>query len=797
VRLNILFFALGAWLLQQQAGLPELKWAWGLGAALALPVLSHFRNTTVSVTREILAKALCLGFGFFWAAVFAHLRLADALPADWEGRDIQLVGVIASLPQPYERSVRFEFDVERVLTAGAAVPRHVSLSWWGSAARDTKPPTLPELHPGERWQLTVRLKRPYGSANPHGFDYEAWLFERAICATGYVRPKSGSRRLDAMVERPRYRIEKARDALRERIRQALPDQPYAGVLAALAIGDQRAIPPEQWQVFTRTGVNHLMSISGLHVTMVSGLALALAYGLWRRSMRLTLWLPARKAAVLVGFAAALAYTLLAGFAVPAQRTLYMIAVMALALWSGRMSSASVVLALALLAVVLLDPWAVLAPGFWLSFGAVAVILFVTSNRVAPPHWFRAWARVQWAVTLGLIPPLLAIFQQVSIISPLANAIAIPVVSLVVVPLTLFGMLLPFDFVLLAAHGIMAWCMALLDWMSTVPAAVWQQHAPPPWTVAVSALGAAWLLLPRGFPARWLGAIGFLPLFLVLPPRLDEGVLKLTALDVGQGLAVVAQTRNHALLYDTGPAFGPGVDSGNRIIVPYLRAAGVRSLDGMIVSHDNADHSGGAMSVLQALPVAALFTSLPDMDPLPLEADQAFRCFAGQGWEWDGVRFEMLHPPRASYEQERIRDNDRSCVLRITTRAGKILLPGDIQRKAEDQLLSAQRGALHADVLVAPHHGSRTSSAAEFAREVDPRIVVFPVGYRNRFGHPHPEVVERYRDLGSRMYRTDRDGALTVVFDAAGAIRIEPYRAAYRRYWQTPMIDNPVADPEEF
>lgn len=797
MRLNILFFVFGAWLLQRQAALPELKWAWVLVGALVLPLLWRFQNAAAFVTRGILIKALCLGFGFFWAAMFAHLRLADALPAQWEGRDIQVVGVIASLPQPYERSVRFEFEVERVLTEGATVPLRISLSWWGTAARGTMPSMLPELHPGERWQLTVRLKRPYGTANPNGFDYEAWLLERDIRATGYVRPGSGSRRLDAMVERPQYRIERARDALRERIRQALPGEPYAGVLAALAIGDQRAIPPEQWQVFTRTGVNHLMSISGLHVTMVSGLALAIAYWLWRRSARLMLWLPARKAAVLFGFAAALAYTLLAGFAVPAQRTLYMIAVMALALWSGRMSSASVVLALALLAVVLLDPWAVLAPGFWLSFGAVAVILFVTACRVAPPHWFKAWARVQWAVTLGLIPLLLAMFQQVSIVSPLANAIAIPVVSLVVVPLTLLGMLLPFDFVLLAAHEIMAWCMALLDWMSNVPAAVWQQHAPPAWTVVVSAVGAAWLLLPRGFPARWLGTIGFLPLFMVLPPKLDEGVLRLTVLDVGQGLAVVAQTRNHALLYDTGPAFGPNVDSGNRIIVPYLRAAGVRRLDGMIVSHDNADHSGGALSTLQALPVAALFTSLPDMDPLPLEASQTFRCFAGQDWEWDGVRFEMLHPSRASYDQGRIKDNDRSCVLKITTRAGKVLLPGDIQRKAEGELLSAQRAALPADVLVAPHHGSKTSSTPEFVREVKPQAVIIPVGYRNRFGHPHPEAVERYRGLGSRIYRTDRDGALTLTFGAASGIQIEPYRAVYRRYWQTTMVDNPVADAEEF
>ena len=816
MRLNILFFVFGAWLLQQQAELPDFRWAWVL-CAIVVPLWMLRRRSRrckippnpplekggwggfggARIAEEVLLKICCLALGFFWAAAFAHQRLADALPADWEGEDIHLIGVVASLPQPYERRVRFEFDVEHVLTEGAVVPRHIALSWWGSAARDANPALLPELHPGERWQLTVRLRRPHGTANPHGFDYEAWLFERDIRATGYVRPKSGNRRLVTMVQRPQYWIEKARDALRGRILHALRDRPYGGVIAALAIGDQRAIPPEQWQVFTRTGVNHLMSISGLHVTMVSGLALAIAYWLWRRSARLTLWLPARKAAVLLGFAAALIYTLLAGFEVPAQRTLYMLAVVALALWFGRMSSASVVLALALVVVTLLDPWAVLAPGFWLSFGAVAVILFVTVGRVTQPHWVAAWARVQWAVTLGLIPPLLAMFQQVSVVSPIANAFAIPVISLVVVPLTLVGMLLPFDFVLLAAHEVMAWCIVLLEWMSAAPAAVWQQHAPPAWTVIVAALGAAWLLLPRGFPARWLGVIGFLPLFLVLPPRLEEGALKLTVLDVGEGLAVVAQTRNHALVFDTGPAFGPAADSGNRIIVPYLRAAGVRGLDGMIVSHDDSDHSGGAVSVLQAMPVAWLLSSLPDMDPLPLEAEQAFRCFAGQDWEWDGVRFEMLHPSRASYDESRIKNNDRSCVLRIATRNRTVLLPADIERKAESELLTAQRGALPVDVLVAPHQGSKSSSTPEFVSQVNPHSVIFPVGYRNRFGHPHEEVVDRYAAIGSNMYRTDRDGALTFIFDAAGAIRVEPYRAAYRRYWQTPLIDDPVADPEEF
>jgi competence protein ComEC len=790
VLINIILFACGAWLLQQQAQLPPLVWA------LALPVIAGLAWTMRNIARRVLIGLLCAVAGFAWAALFAHVRLADSLPVEWEGRDVQLTGVIASLPQPYERSMRFEFDVERVLTDSAKVPQRIALTWWGSAATDGKSGSLPELHPGERWRLTVRLRRPHGGANPHGFDYEAWLFERNIRATGYVRPKSGSRRVDGMVHRPAYWVETARDVLRTRILRALHEQPYAGVIAALAVGDQRAIPPEQWQIFTRTGINHLMSISGLHVTMVSGLVFAFALGLWRRSARLVLKLPARKVAVLAGLTAALFYTLLAGFEVPAQRTLYMIAVMAAALWLDRWSSPWRVLGIALLVVVLLDPWAVLAAGFWLSFGAVAVILYVSVGRISQPHWFIAWARVQWAVTLALVPMLLALFQQVSIISPLANAVAIPVVSLVVVPLALVGVVLPFDLGLQLAHWVLGLCMALLEWMSALPAAVWQQHAPPAWTVFAALGGAAVMLFPRGLPGRWVGVTGFLPLFLVQPPQLAEGELKLTVLDVGHGLSVAAQTRNHALLFDAGPAFGPQADSGNRVVVPYLRAAGVRALDSLIVSHDDADHYGGAASVLQAMPVSQLFSSLPDLDTLQFHADASSRCYAGQHWEWDGVRFEMLHPSRASYDDPKVKDNDRGCVLKIVTKSGTALLPADIEWLSENQLLATSRDKLRADVLVAPHHGSQTSSTPEFVLAVDPRIVIYPVGYRNRFGHPHVDVQERYLRHGSNIYRSDRDGALTVHF-ANGKINVTPHRATYRRYWQTPLVNDPAPDAEEY
>ena len=539
-----------------------------------------------------------------------------------------------------------------------------------------------------------------------------------------------------------------------------------------------------------------MSISGLHITMVSGMIFALAYGLWRRSARLVLRLPARKAAVIAGVTAALIYTLLAGFEVPAQRTLYMLVVMAVALWLNRLSAASAVLSVALLVVVLIDPWAVLAAGFWLSFGAVAIILYVSVGRIGTPHWLVTWAKVQWAVTLALLPALLAMFQQVSVISPVANALAIPLVSLIVVPLTLAGMVLPVDWVLQLAHLVMAWCFIALEWMSHLPAAVWQQHAPPGWTVAAAVLGAVILLLPRGVPLRWAGLAGFLPLFLAAPPPLPEGEMQLTVLDVGHGLAVVARTRNHALLFDTGTAFGPQADSGNRMIVPYLRAAGVAALDVMIVSHDDLDHYGGASSVLQAMPVAQLLTSIPAGDPLLFEAARADKCVAGQTWEWDGVRFDMLHPTRASYNDASIKDNNRGCVLRIATRTGVALIPADIEARAEQQLLASSRDKLRAQVLIAPHHGSKTSSIPAFVEAVDPRIVIYPVGYRNRFNHPHIDVEERYLRQGSHIYRTDRDGAVTLHMGAGDAIKVTPHRATYRRYWQTPMVGDAVPDAEE-
>ncbi|MGA7595716.1 MAG: DNA internalization-related competence protein ComEC/Rec2 [Gallionella sp.] len=790
-------FALGVWLLHQQTALPAFGWTWlllGFPFALLIPN----RPNVLHATRVMLFAVFALGLGFYHAAWRAEQRLAVALPGEWQGRDIEVTGVVAGLPRRFDQGQHFRFDVEKILTPRASVPEHLYLSTYYS--RQTK---HPELHAGERWQLTVRLKQPHGSSNPHGFDFELWALENNLRAVGYVNSKADNLRLAALAGGFNYRILHWREILRDRLAAALSAAPYAGVLTALAIGDQSSIPQAQWQVFTRTGVNHLMSISGLHITMLAGLGFALAYWLWRRSVRLTLLLPARKAAALVALLVALAYALLSGFAVPAQRTVYMAGAVAVALWLNRNFSPAQLLSVALLGVLIPDPWSILSPGFWLSFGAVALILYVTAYRLKSSSWLQEgdgeavrqptayplrvlveYARVQWAMTIGLIPMLLALFQQVSLVSPIANAFAIPLVSLVVVPLTLLGAALPPHFgvaPLWLAHKVMALTMALLEWLNSLPQAVWTQHAPTPWSIAAGMLGALVILLPRGFPARWLGVVLMLPMFLNGPPLPAENSLRLTIFDVGQGLAVAAQTRHHALLYDAGPVFSGGADSGNRILVPSLRAMGIRKLDGLILTHDDADHTGGAASIMQAMPIDWLSSSLPEGHPLLQAAAEKRRCMDGQSWQWDGVLFEILHPDQASYANAKISDNDRGCVLRISIANRHILLTADIEKASEAELLDRHPDKLPAVLLVVPHHGSRTSSTVKFISAVRPSYAVFTSGYLNRFGHPKQDIVQRYADSGAALLRSDRDGAILVDMNA-DQLRVESYRHTHRRYW---------------
>lgn len=783
MRAAILAFVFGVWWLQQQAALPAPGW---FAMALLIPVPFFLRRHAVLLRPAALAVAMLVGV--LWAALFAQIKLADQLPGTWENRDIQVVGVVASLPQMSERSERFLFDVERIETEDAAVPQRISIARYVAGFRESRPQQAGRhFRPGERWRLTLRLKRPHGTYNPHGFDFEAWALERNIRATGYIRPHTENARLDALVIRPAYLLERVRETVRKRFLRVLGNTPATGVLLALTIGDDDAIPDADWETFRQTGTIHLMSISGLHVTMLAGLGFALVNLLWRRSERLTLWLPAKKAAALAGLLVAFGYAALAGFAVPTQRTVYMLAVLAAALWWGRSIPGSLALCWALVVVVMIDPWAVIAPGFWLSFGAVALLMFAGSNRAGRPGWFREAIRAQWVVTLGLVPLLLALFQQVSLVSPVANAFAIPVVSFVVTPLALLGALLPIDALLHLAHGVMDACMHLLQTWSALPWVVWERSAPPVWAIIAGVAGLLWCLLPRGFPLRWIGTAGVAPLFLLTPAAPVAGELQVAALDVGQGTAVVLRTAHHTLMYDTGPKYSETSDSGNRILIPYLRGEGIRRLDGLMVSHDDLDHTGGAASLLKGVPIGWMIAPFPREHALRPLAARNLLCIAGQDWTWDGVRFEVLHPTPESYADDRRKDNDRSCVLKVTSAYGSVLLTGDIERISESELLARGDSKLKSDILLVPHHGSRTSSMPAFVEQVHPAAAVFTVGYLNRFGHPKKDIVARYQGIGSRMYRSDRDGTIIFDFREASAIEAGSWRRMAPRYWHESLV----------
>ncbi len=810
-------FVCGVWLLQFSPSL------WFLGLAPVL--ICIFVAGTLAVSAYQLRNSqhfFCIAFkllavlslaillGFYYAATSAKIRLSDELPHAWEQKPIEIIGVIASLPEHTERAIRFNFVVEKILTVDAinhdvanslpVIPTHISLMQYqaGFAFQPSRAelqaqakPGKQQFHVGQRWRFTVKLKRPHGTYNPHGFDFESWAFSENMRATGTIKTDPSNQLLNNFVWRPAYIVERLREKTVNRISTVLAGRPYAAEISALVAGDDSAIKVDDWLVYLRTGVNHLMSISGLHITMLAGLAFNAVSFIWRRVERLSLALPARQAATIAGLVAALLYSLIAGFSIPTQRTLYMLAVFAAALWSGRNVGMAKVLAIALLVVVLLDPWSVNAPGFWLSFGAVAVISYALSGKIARPHWLMASIKTQWAVTIGLVPALILMFGQTSLISPVANAIAIPLISLLVVPLALLGSFLPLDFALYLAHAVFAFCMDILRWLAASPLAIWQQPAPPFWSILLSMLGVVWLLLPRGFPLRILGLTLFIPMLFVVPNRPQLGAMKVTVLDVGQGLAVVVQTKSHHLLYDTGPKYSAQSDSGSRIIMPFLRGEGITQLDGLMLSHDDLDHSGGLNSVLAQIPVAWLASSIPAAKKLGWTFNKKtfnkkpvnlMKCYAGQSWAWDGVSFSVLYPSLASYGAE-LSDNNRSCVLKITSTYGTILLTGDIEKAAESVLLETQFNALKSDVLLAPHHGSKTSSTPSFIAAVNPATTIFTVGYLNRFKHPKSEILTRYTSHASAIIRSDYAGAVQLDFASPRLINITQWRQAKHRIWQ--------------
>ncbi|MGS1010831.1 DNA internalization-related competence protein ComEC/Rec2 [Achromobacter anxifer] len=794
----------GAGLVQLWPRLPGAGATWLLAGAclLALAVGLRPRHRAARVLGNLML-GLCAGL--LNASLQAQVRLDDALSDEHQDAVSRLALRVASLPDGDERSRRFLAELDEPAPPG--IPSRIQVTWQAPPGPQA---VLPELKPGQVWRMALVLRRPRGLLNPAGPDVEGRMFAQGIRAVGTVR---GQPRLlaDRPWAMPGIAIERARHRVREGLRAALGEHRYASVMIALAIGDQAGVAREDWLLFNRSGITHLVSISGMHVTSIAGIAGLLVAALWRRGRwrgaGLAEHVPARVAAGAAAALVALLYCLLAGWGVPARRTFFMLSVALAAAVSRLPLSGGRVLACAGAAVVALDPWAPVSAGFWLSFGAVAVLLRIAQAPVdREAGWRRRCAarlaqavRLQLMVTVGLMPLLAFLVHQVSLGSPLANAVAIPVVTFVVTPLALLCAALS---VLPGAQGLAAWAglwglqafdltMAPVSWIGSASwASVPVAAAPWPWLLLAVA-GMAWALQVRGWPGRHLGWLCMAPLLLWRPDRPEPGYWRMSAMDVGQGSAILVETASQALLFDAGPRHYGGTDAGERVVAPFLLARGIRQLDVLVLSHADLDHVGGLRAVLAALPSRRSLASFdlaaflrrdirmwPEAGsaapPLPKDLG---RCLRGQGWEADGVTFTFLNPADAGGKNGQGRNAD-SCVLLVQGTSHALLLTGDVGVAQESMLAQALP---RVDVVMAPHHGSASSSGRELVEASAAGHAIAQAGHLNRFRHPARAVELRWTRAGAAFWRSDRDGAVMASSGADG-LEVWAERERGRRYW---------------
>jgi competence protein ComEC len=750
---STLLYLAGVLLVQQLPTLPAIQWL--MVGIVIVGLMAWLRFW----------RGLFFMMGITWAVLFAMNRLSDRLPESLEGIDIPVKGVIADLPEQDEKRARFDF----VITDSTRdLPSKVKLSWYYPRH---------EIKAGQHWSFTVKLKRPHGNLNPGAFDYERWLFMEGIGATGYVRNNPAPALLPD--EPAWYSISAGRQRIVDRLSQLPGDTQSIALVKALAIGDGSSIPQEQWEVFRKTGTLHLMVISGSHIGLIAGLVYFVALRLWVWT-NLLAWPPQRVAAM-SALAVAILYSALAGFSIPTQRAVVMLAVFMAAIILQRNIHSLNTLAVAMLAVLLLDPLAVLSAGFWLSFLAVAVIVYAVAGRLGKPGYFEGVIKINWATTVALSPLLLFFFQQVSIIAPLANLIAVPVVSFLAVPLSLLTVMVMFVSPALAGKllflvdAVLQGLWWILNELAAAPLSAINHAEPSVWALCFAIPGVLIMLAPAGMPARWLGLLMFLPLAFTKPEQPETGNFKMTLLDVGQGLSAVVQTSHHVLVYDTGAKFSEQSDMGQSVLLPFLRKQDVDRIDSLVVSHGDNDHIGGAESLLAGIEVEQVLTSVPRQ----LSSHSPIACAAGQSWHWDGVTFTVLSPRSSGFVSE----NDNSCVLKIQSEKNSVLLTGDIEAAAESWLVGVYGEQLKADVLIAAHHGSKTSSTPMFLQTVQPDYVLIPAGYRNQFGFPHQFVLKRYQGIKAKWLNVAEQGAIFVEADKE-SLAVQSMRAVESKYWNS-------------
>lgn len=702
--------------------------------------------------------------GLILACLFALWRISERLPDQYQNADASIEGYIASLPQQQDNRLSFDFTVR---TPAGHFPDKIHLSWYHPQQ---------QIKAGQNWRLEVKLKQPHGRMNPGGFDYEAWQFANHIGASGYVRNKPAPELISSTPDIAQY-FAIWRQSISDRLDAALPGGEQLGIIKALTIGTQNAISQSQWDVFRVTGTTHLIVISGSHISLVAGLVYLLVRRCW--AWLAILSIPPQRAAALAAWLAALFYAGLAGYSIPTLRAVIMLTVALAAIVLQRNTAPLQILLLALVTVLLFDPLAVLSVGFWLSFAAVVLLIYVSAGRLGREGYWREATSAQLAAAVGLSPLLIVFFQQVSLISPIANWLAVPMVGVLITPLALLAILLLWIWPAAASallgltDLILHELWRLLLEMSHLPLAS-VYCLPPPWyALPAAGVGVLLILAPRGFPARYLSLFLFLPLIFVNSGKPQPGAAWLTVLDVGQGLSAVLQTSRHTLVFDTGAKFSEDNDMGDSVVLPFLRRQGLQHIDTLLISHGDNDHSGGAASLLAEMPVDVVVSSAAQWAERP----GGQYCRAGQSWEWDQVRFTMLSPPETAFSKE----NDNSCVLKVEAGRQAFLLTGDIEQSAETWLAGQYGDQLGSTVLIAPHHGSKTSSGSHFLQLVHPELIAIPAGHLNRFGFPHKLVLERYQALKLPWLNTAKQGAISIRTDKDN-MQVESERESRKRYW---------------
>ncbi|HCS64218.1 MAG TPA: DNA internalization-related competence protein ComEC/Rec2 [Cellvibrio sp.] len=752
--------------------------------------------------RYLLALCLGLAWGIYSGHSLCNMQLADELV----GKDLTVTGYIQGLPESDDRRQRFNLRVKSAVTAGGEsipaefFPARLQLSWY-SYQRNGAKLDIPSLAIGDEWQVRVRLKRPRGFVNPAGFDYQAWLMRQGIGATGYVVAHRNNQQIFSIEKKFRFDdwINQQRYQLQQWV-VAHSTSSERGILIALLIGDSALVDKNQWARMQQTGTSHLIAISGMHVGFLA--IFGFYVGLWLGKCIQQVWhrCPALMIAWWSAILCASFYSALAGFNIPTVRTLIMLAVFYLAcLWRRSINIADI-FCLALAMVVVLDPLAAFDMGFWLSFGAVALLLIYFSGRLVPKHNSEPWSgysaanvlvgfiRSQWLMFIGLFVPLSVLVSSVSLVAPVANGIAIPLITFLVVPLLLISAAIrnlfgsASDFLLSGA----GWLMEILKIFLEALLALGGSWASPvvafrPELAVLFALSSCVLILPKGLFSRALGWCGLLlgaclSLFIVPPNQPD---LKLTVLDVGQGTAIVVQVGEQTLVYDVGPKYTDSFDAGSGIVVPYLYAQGIDHIDRLVVSHGDMDHAGGLNGLLEKTSVDQLFAGEPEKIPQPImDTTETKNCHQAPEWHWQNVRFQFLQFPQLAHASA----NNHSCVLLISYGEQHILLPGDIETSVENQLMRAHQLPEKLTLLLAAHHGSRTSSGLGFVNKMQPKVVVYSAGYRSQHGHPHLQVKQRYQAVGSREINTAESGAILFEWDQNELQRVREYRQSNRRYW---------------